>query len=206
MTRLFAGIGLSLLVGGSAAGAAEPASPMRTLVYSVTSSSHCAGRFNGDEHATLRIAVVGRPTPDSLLTDVTYTADNVTQPATRVAIFTDGTLGFQTFLCRQAAWVLSPLAVGLVGSPQFAPGQSWHVNAFNATPRGDAWYRVDSDDRAVIAINDWRGARDGRPLQGTMTYATDAAVPVSVTVEGSSGYVEARLVSDTTPNSPTPAR
>ena len=198
MTRLFAGIVASLFVGGSAAGAAEPGPPTR----------HCAGRFNGDEHATLRIAVVGAPTADSVLADVTYTADNVTQPATRVAIFADGTLGFQTFLCRQAAWVLSPMGVGLAGSPQFAPGQSWHVNGFNATPRGDAWYRVDSVDRnrAVITVNDWRGARDGRPLQGKMTYATDAKVPVSVTIDGGSGYVEAKLVSDSAQNPPPPAR
>jgi hypothetical protein len=56
MTRLFAGIAASFLIAGSAAGAAEPAPPVRTLVYSVTSSSHCTSHFNGDEHGTLRIA------------------------------------------------------------------------------------------------------------------------------------------------------
>jgi hypothetical protein len=204
MTRFLVGIIMAMLLAGGTASAAEQ-TPLRTIVYSVTSSRHCSPVESGYEHGTLTIAIIAAPPDQSLVADVAFTGESIDQPSIQVTIARDGSLSYNptfsptTRLCPEVGWVVPLLARGLLPAGQIVPGNSWEVSYSSPWSRGFTWYRVDSVEgaHAVIAINAEHNSRRGfEQSTGTMTYATDILSPISLDLDSLFAHVAAERVSD----------
>ncbi|HEY4441069.1 MAG TPA: hypothetical protein VGN14_11490, partial [Candidatus Elarobacter sp.] len=193
-------IAWALAVGGTAS--ADPPQPSRTVVYDVTSTQHCSHNLFGPEHATLTVTILGGFADGGLAVRVAFTGEGANQLPFQLAIAPDGRLAYNPEpsatnpLCPAVALVVPPLAVGLVDGRRIAVGQTWTVPA-RSTSRlyGTTWYHVDTVNgtHAVIVITDPGRAR---PLTGTMAYATDTSLPLSIDLDSIIGHVTATLRSD----------
>jgi hypothetical protein len=210
MTRVLVSIIAATLVAGGTA-AADPGTPLRTIVYDVTSSRHCSPAEFGDEHGTLTIAIVAASADGGLIADVAFTGEAIDQPPMRVTVSPDGNLSYNTTpnpiarLCPEVAWVVPLLARGFLANREIAVGKAWDVSYSSPWSQGTTWYRVDRIDgaRAVIAITAYRRLRGGPMFsgvtersEGTMTYATDLLSPISLDLDSLFAHVSANLVHD----------
>ncbi len=201
MTHLLVGITMATLLVGGTTPATEP-TPLRTIVYNVTSSRHCSPAQFGDEHGTLTIAILAAHPDQTLVADVAFTGESIDQPTVRVTIARDGSLSYNppgsptTRLCPEVGWIVPLLARGFLTGAQISPGATWDISYSSPWSRGITWYRVVKVDgaRAVIAINADRGSR--RPTTGTMTYAMDIHSPISLELDSLFAHVSADRVSD----------
>lgn len=176
--------------------------------------------MNGDERGKLTIAIVAAPPDGGLVVDTSFTGATNPQPLTRVAVYKDGRLSADPKhpLAPEAARLLPLIARGFIAERDVSTGSSWIVPA-PPPAKGVTTYRVQSSDgkRALIAIEAvWSLPGPGgfdESDQGTTTYATDLASPVSYDLNArirrqlgvdetitTTAHVTATLVSDTFAN------
>jgi hypothetical protein len=164
------------------AAADAPATPLRTIVYTVdyaytltrreqtsgfggspTGESTSVGIGHGvvensipnDEHGTLTVAIIVATSDGSLVADVSYAGTTEVQNTVRVAIFSDGRLSYnpKTPLSYEARRILPLLARGFVNDHTLALGTKWS-DELRPPAKGGTTYSVERIDgpRADIGI------------------------------------------------------
>jgi hypothetical protein len=168
------------LATASAAGAAEPIKPLRTLVYSVqfSAQSRTAEQTSGfpggegqqsagvghglvergstvSDDGTLTVDVIA-PTADAgLVVDAVWAGKETGHRAIRVAIYSDGRLSYDPSKrpAPQALRLLPMLARGLIAGRDVAAGSAWTIEPA-APAKGTITYRVSdlTGEIATLAI------------------------------------------------------
>jgi hypothetical protein len=192
---------------------AADAKPLRTLVFSVaysitsTSEHRISGLGGGsmvspdsanaaagptmqsqgfavDDSGTMVVDVVAATADKGLVVDVSYSGKTTTQPPIRVAILSDGRLGFDPKkpICDQALQVLPLLARGAFSDRELSTGVMWTV-PFQPPLTGTKSYRVTgvTGADATFAVSSTVSTKGPQAFDehsdGTLQYATDIQVP-----------------------------
>lgn len=189
----------ALLLAGASSVAQAADKPLRTLAfdvgYSVSSSSErnengitagggSGGAFNVDDAGTMTIDVVAVTADGGLVVDTSYAGKVTQQGPIRVAVYSDGRLGFDPKKgpCPQALYVLPMLARKLFGERDIEKGSTWSTKI--DSPAATTTYRVTNVEDAIATLNVERDLTAGgspgyhEHETGTLRYATDLLTPL----------------------------
>jgi hypothetical protein len=146
--------------------------------------------LGGDDSGTMTVNVVAATADKGLVVDVSYNGKTTKQPPIRVAILSDGRLGYdpKTPICDQALQVLPLLARGMFLDRELAQGVSWST-PYAAPVTGTKSYRVTavSGMRVTFAVSSSMtlGGPQGfdEHTDGTLEYEVDAQAPLRLDVQ-----------------------
>jgi len=192
---------------------AADAKPLRTLVFQVaysivSTSEHRISGLGGssmtqpdstnaaagptsvsqgfavDDSGTMVVDVVAATADKGLVVDVSYNGKTTRQPPIRVAILSDGRLGYDPKkpICDQAIQLLPLLARGAFSDRELSTGVAWTV-PFLPPLSGSKTYRVTgvTGADATFAVSTEVSTKGPQAFEehsdGTLQYATDLQTP-----------------------------